>query len=67
MANKTVLYIACLVRRPEDFRDAALLVERREGKLKLRDVGEVDVRVCRAFGFPNRVLGEPLRQHEPRQ
>jgi len=56
-----------LIHRPEDFRDAALLVERREVELELRDVWEVNIGIRRAFRLLNGMFRETLGEHQPRQ
>ena len=49
--------------RLEDFRDAVLLVERREVELELRDVRKVDVGVRRAFRLLHGMFRETLGEH----
>jgi hypothetical protein len=64
---KKKLLFNCFIHRPEDFGDAALLVDRREVELKAGETAPVGARRERTGGCSDRVLKEPLREAEKRQ
>ncbi len=65
--RERMLSVNHFIHLPEDFRDAALLVERREVELEAGEAAPVGARRERTGTCPGRVLKEPLRQAEERQ